>query len=149
MVELPETNSDSDGVYETHLTSSNNAGESQDSQASIPNPEDDHLLHSQRAELPSKTMHDPSRIPVPQNPPTAPTQTVVPAPPVSGPPPRSLNRLKAEGLRNILEEKKLSMDGVVDRYPEIWRTLKLHKFEIFTKPRGPYIPHWVGEFYSS
>ncbi|KAK4708719.1 hypothetical protein R3W88_029644 [Solanum pinnatisectum] len=96
-------------------------------------------------------MYDLSRIPVPQTspPPTTTTKTMVPAPPVQGPPPWSLNRLKGEGLRTILKEKRLFIDGVVDRHPEIWNTLKFHKFEIFTKPYGPYIPNRVREFYSA
>uniref|UniRef100_M1B2U1 Integrase core domain containing protein n=1 Tax=Solanum tuberosum TaxID=4113 RepID=M1B2U1_SOLTU len=119
-------------------------------------PEDDQLLQVRRADLCSKTVNDLSRIPVPPTPaPSAsapvppPQQKMVPAPPVQGPPPRSLNRLKAEGLRTILEEKRLSTDVVVDRFPEVWNTIKFHKFEIFTKPRGPYIPNWVREFYSA
>uniref|UniRef100_M1D8R1 Polyprotein protein n=1 Tax=Solanum tuberosum TaxID=4113 RepID=M1D8R1_SOLTU len=41
------------------------------------------------------------------------------------------------------------MDGVINRHPEIWWTLKSHKFEIFTRPWGPYIPNWVRELYKT
>uniref|UniRef100_M1D9B1 Putative plant transposon protein domain-containing protein n=1 Tax=Solanum tuberosum TaxID=4113 RepID=M1D9B1_SOLTU len=106
--------SDSEEVYDTLLTTSGSERESHDSQASISEPEDDQLLQAQRVELRSKSLNDPSRIPGP---------------------PRSVNRLKA--------------DGVLDRYSEVWNTIKFHKFEIFTNPWVPYIPNWVWEFYSA
>uniref|UniRef100_M1DVA8 Polyprotein protein n=1 Tax=Solanum tuberosum TaxID=4113 RepID=M1DVA8_SOLTU len=121
-------------------------GDSYDFQAFISEHEDNKLLQAHKEKLHPKVMHDPSRIPIPQTTP-APEHTVVPAPQVQCPPPLSLNRLEAEGLRTILEEKRLSTDRVVDMYLEIWNTLMFHKYEIFTTPRGPYIPNGVREFY--
>uniref|UniRef100_M1DB07 Putative plant transposon protein domain-containing protein n=1 Tax=Solanum tuberosum TaxID=4113 RepID=M1DB07_SOLTU len=118
------------------------------SPVSLSEPEND--LQTRRVELRSKSLHDPANILVPFMPSPPPTQTIkqVPSvPPIQAPPPRSLNRLKAAGLRTILEEKRLSKDSVVDKYLKMWNTIKFHKFEIFTKPRGSYIPSWVREFY--
>uniref|UniRef100_M1DE87 Uncharacterized protein n=1 Tax=Solanum tuberosum TaxID=4113 RepID=M1DE87_SOLTU len=120
----PEVSSNSDVIYAIRLITS----------------------ETQRAELCSKRLNDPSRIRTSQT--TTPSPTVahalVLAPPVKDPPLPSMNRLKTKGLRTIIEEKRLSTDGVIDRYPEIMSYLRLHKFQLFTKP-----PNWVREFYST
>uniref|UniRef100_M1DHV3 Putative plant transposon protein domain-containing protein n=1 Tax=Solanum tuberosum TaxID=4113 RepID=M1DHV3_SOLTU len=148
--ELSEASSDSDGIYATYLTPSK--GEDKHPEPQTTESEDDEFVIAQRAELLPKKRNDPSRIRNPQ--PTTPTppvleQAMVLAPPVQGPLPKSMNRLKTEGLRKILGEKCLSIDGVIDKYPKIMDCLKHHKFQIFTKPRGSYIPSWVREFYSA
>uniref|UniRef100_M1DZM2 Integrase core domain containing protein n=1 Tax=Solanum tuberosum TaxID=4113 RepID=M1DZM2_SOLTU len=125
-LESPEVSFDSEGVYATHLTTSESEGEHQDPQADIYELEDKQLLLARRAELRSKKMHDPFRIKVPETPtpPPVPDQIVVPPPPAQVPHQRSMNRLKAKELRTIIEEKRLSTDEVIDRYPEIWHTLR-------------------------
>uniref|UniRef100_M1DBY6 Putative plant transposon protein domain-containing protein n=1 Tax=Solanum tuberosum TaxID=4113 RepID=M1DBY6_SOLTU len=110
---------------------------------------DDELVVACRAELLSITLNDPSRIwttqTTPLNPVPEPVKVL--APPIQGPPPKSMNKLKTEGLWTILEEKRLSTDGVIDRYPGIMSCLKNHDFHILTKPCSPYIPNCVREFY--
>uniref|UniRef100_M1DUH9 Integrase core domain containing protein n=1 Tax=Solanum tuberosum TaxID=4113 RepID=M1DUH9_SOLTU len=62
----PEANSDSDGIYATHFTTSESEGVHQEQQAANSKPGDDELLVAERAELRSKRMNDPSRIRTPQ-----------------------------------------------------------------------------------
>uniref|UniRef100_M1DTU3 Putative plant transposon protein domain-containing protein n=1 Tax=Solanum tuberosum TaxID=4113 RepID=M1DTU3_SOLTU len=145
-----EDNSDSTDIYATHLITFESDGEHQDQQNVAS--KDDELIATQRVELRSKRMNDPSRIRTLQttnSPRPVPAQAVVLAPLVQGPPSKSMNRLKTEGVRAIIEEIHLSTDGMIDMYPEIMSCLKSSNFQIFTKSLGPYIPNFVQEFYAS
>ena len=65
------------------------------------------------------------------------------------PQPNSLNRAKDDGFKIFLDEELLSIDGVMDIYPEIMSTQKCHHFQVFTMSRGSYIPSLVQECYTS
>uniref|UniRef100_M1DUI8 Polyprotein protein n=1 Tax=Solanum tuberosum TaxID=4113 RepID=M1DUI8_SOLTU len=78
-----EVSFDSDGIYTSHLTTSESEGENQEHQAATSEPEEDESLAAQKVELQSKRMNDPSRIRTPQattTPPLAPAQTIVSVP---------------------------------------------------------------------
>jgi len=108
---------------------------------------------NQRNELKARTQPTSTSTPSAANPPItesvpAPASPPVdPALPVAPPLPRFLNRLKDDGLRTILDEKLLSMECLEGKHAEVLDTLRYHELEQFTRPRGPYIPSCVREFY--
>uniref|UniRef100_M1DP81 Integrase core domain containing protein n=1 Tax=Solanum tuberosum TaxID=4113 RepID=M1DP81_SOLTU len=83
------------------------------------------------SELRSRVVHDPLELPL-----APPTSQAPQVPPIPVHPPRSINRLNVTGLETILMEKRLSKDGVVERYPTIWETLSgsKHTEEIIAQP---------------
>uniref|UniRef100_M1DER6 Integrase core domain containing protein n=1 Tax=Solanum tuberosum TaxID=4113 RepID=M1DER6_SOLTU len=112
-------------------------------------PEDEKPLLNLREELRAKNQPKATRTPSAATPPT--TESVstpapppaAPALPVATPPPRLLNRLKRNDLRTIIEENLLSVECLEGEHVDVLARIKYHKFEKFTRHRGPYIPSWV------
>lgn len=80
--------------------------------------------------------------------PTVIAQALILAHPIESHPPKQMNRVQTEGLRTVLDEKRLSTYEVINKYPNIMDWLKFPKFQMFTKPCGLYIPRQVRELYS-
>uniref|UniRef100_M1DJP4 Uncharacterized protein n=1 Tax=Solanum tuberosum TaxID=4113 RepID=M1DJP4_SOLTU len=81
-----EVSSDSMGIYDTHITTSefDNEGNSGcRSPVSISEPDNDQTFQRRRAEMRSKAFHDPTKIPVTPTPPPPPAQMAEQAPPVT------------------------------------------------------------------
>uniref|UniRef100_M1DLI7 Integrase core domain containing protein n=1 Tax=Solanum tuberosum TaxID=4113 RepID=M1DLI7_SOLTU len=86
--------------------------------------EDEQPLINRREELRARNQPTATETPSATTPPTTesvPTPALplaAPALPVAPPPPRLLNRLKGDGLRTILEEKLLSVEGLKGKHAE-------------------------------
>uniref|UniRef100_M1DN82 Polyprotein protein n=1 Tax=Solanum tuberosum TaxID=4113 RepID=M1DN82_SOLTU len=116
-------------------------------------PEDEHPLINRRDALWTRSQSTTASTPSVATHPTidsVPAQepSVILALPIV-PPPRLLNKLKCDGLRTIIEEKLLSLEGLEGKHPVVLETLRYHEFEQFTRPQDPYIPSWVREFYTT
>ncbi|KAG5586329.1 hypothetical protein H5410_046763 [Solanum commersonii] len=103
--------------------------------------ENDHSLQSRQAKIRAKSRPDSARVPpvsTPVDSVPAPTPPVAPVPPID-PPPRLLNRLKADRLQTILEEKLLSIKGLEGRYSAVRHNLHFHWFEQFPRPLNSFM----------
>lgn len=105
---------DSDEEGSLHVTWTNSKGEEERSETPTHRPTFEPSPNRHQSDARSKALHDPllqtyQRI----------QETIAP---------RNLNRLRAKGQRTILDKKQLSTDGVVDKYLEIWDTLKFHNY---------------------
>uniref|UniRef100_M1DDG8 Integrase core domain containing protein n=1 Tax=Solanum tuberosum TaxID=4113 RepID=M1DDG8_SOLTU len=110
----------------------------------FPEPEDEQPLINRRDALRARSQPTATSTPSVATPPTtnsvpAQASSVTPALPIV-PPPRLLNRLKGDGLRTIIKEKLLPMEGLEGKHSDVLETLRYHGFEQFTQPRGPFIP---------
>uniref|UniRef100_M1DDT1 Integrase core domain containing protein n=1 Tax=Solanum tuberosum TaxID=4113 RepID=M1DDT1_SOLTU len=91
-------------------------------------PEDEHPLINRRDALrarsqPTSTRTPPASTPLTTN--SVPAQAPPPVSPVA-PPSRLLNRLKGDGLRTIIEERLISMEGMEGKHLDVFETLRYH-----------------------
>uniref|UniRef100_M1DCR3 Putative plant transposon protein domain-containing protein n=1 Tax=Solanum tuberosum TaxID=4113 RepID=M1DCR3_SOLTU len=116
-------------------------------------PKDEQPLIHRQNRLRDRPQSTPIRItsvvtlPTTESVPTSAPLPVASAFPVAPPSPSLPNRLKGDGLRTILEEKLLFVEGLEGKHVEVFDTLSYHELDQFTRPRDPYIPSWIREFY--
>lgn len=103
-------------------------------------PDDEQPLIHLQNRLRDRHQSTPTRVPLAVTPPTTePVLAMAPPPvapvlPVAPPPPRLQNRLKGNGLRIILEENLLFVEGLEGKYDEVLDALRYQEFDQFTRP---------------